>query len=69
VGSFLRRAEGERVMDLTFDTTKLTIQPFPKAVGYFYSDYTRIQLSVYRKPRWLTRVAIKLIFEWSYEDA
>jgi hypothetical protein len=56
-------------MDLTFDTTKLTIQPFPKAVGYFYSDYTRIQLSVYRKPRWLTRVAIKLIFEWSYEDA
>lgn len=56
-------------MDLTLNTAQLTIQPFPQAVGYFYSDYTKIKLAAYRKPRWLTRMAIKLIFEWSYEDA
>jgi len=40
----------------------------PPAVGFFKSKHFQIHLAAVSKPRWLTRLMIKWLFEFEWED-
>lgn len=54
-------------------TTQIYIQPPPPPViGWWVlpggNGLTRIKFSAHKQPRWLTKVMMKYVFEWEWED-
>lgn len=44
-------------------------ETLPRPAGWFHADYLRISLAATRKPRWLTRMMVKLLFEFEWRDS
>ena len=54
-------------------TIPIQIQPPPPPViGWWVlpggNGLTRIKFSAHKQPRWLTKVMMKYVFEWEWED-
>jgi hypothetical protein len=50
------------------DKTTLTGFTLTKPVEYFKSKHLNVHLAAYSEPPWLTRLMIKWIFEFEWED-
>lgn len=59
-------------MSITFDNKEhyeaFRIQPLPDPVGYYKVEYMRVRINAVQKPRWFTRLMMRLCFQAVWVD-
>lgn len=58
--------------DFVYNQPPINFHKFPKPIGWWVlpggAPDCRTKFSAHKQPRWLTKVMMKYVFEWEWED-